>query len=161
MHKGVQRLEIDLDADRLDRQLGNYYFSKDLFGGPGNDCIVFPKFLKHLSLSYVNIKGYLVEQFLSNCQFIEHLCVSGSAYLEDLRVVGSSLQLKFLQISDCPWLEKVEIFAPNLVSFVYYGVSKCSEVVLLKHAPLLVKVSLGEETVSMDGAFRAVSSYFP
>ncbi|BBG95626.1 F-box/RNI-like superfamily protein [Prunus dulcis] len=146
MQKRVQRLEIDLEADKP-------------FRSPfGVSCI---KSLKHLSLSFVNITGELVEHFLSNCELLEHLCVSCSDQLVTLKVAGSSLRLKFLQISDCMYLEKIEICAPNLVSFIYHGMLGFYDSIRLRHAPLLVNVSLAESTRSIVPTFLSVKSCLP
>ncbi|XP_034205293.1 FBD-associated F-box protein At5g38590-like [Prunus dulcis] len=160
MQKRVQRLEIDLEAGRLSPfSYASYIFPDKPFRSPfGVSCI---KSLKHLSLSFVNITGELVEHFLSNCELLEHLCVSCSDQLVTLKVAGSSLRLKFLQISDCMYLEKIEICAPNLVSFIYHGMLGFYDSIRLRHAPLLVNVSLAESTRSIVPTFLSVKSCLP
>lgn len=160
MRKRVQRLEIDLEAGRLSPfSYASYIFPNKPFRSPfGVSCI---KSLKHLSLSFVNITGELVEHFLSHCELLEHLCVSCSDQLVTLKVAGSSLRLKFLQISDCMCLEKIEICAPNLVSFIYHGMLGFYDSIRLRHAPLLVNVSLAESTRSIVPTFLSVKSCLP
>ncbi|KAL6217066.1 hypothetical protein ACLB2K_010283 [Fragaria x ananassa] len=115
--KRVQSLEIDL------YNCGHYEYDQvyllEPFQSPlGVSCI---KYLKQLSLKGPGIRGEIVEHFLSNSPLLEHLSISGST---NLKVFGSS-SLKFLQISDCEFLDpQVEISAPNLVSFVYSGISR-------------------------------------
>ncbi|ONI34738.1 hypothetical protein PRUPE_1G495900 [Prunus persica] len=77
MWRRVQGLEIDLEAGRRSRfSSPSYTFPDKPFRSPfGISCI---KSLKHLSLSFVNITGELVEHFLSYCELLEHLCVSCS-----------------------------------------------------------------------------------
>ncbi|XP_020410849.1 uncharacterized protein LOC18793727 [Prunus persica] len=69
--------------------------------------------------------------------------------------------MKFLQISDCIYLEKIEICAPNLVSFIYHGMLGFYDSIRLRHAPLLVNVSLAESTRSIVPTFPPVKSCLP
>ncbi|PQP99643.1 FBD-associated F-box protein [Prunus yedoensis var. nudiflora] len=149
-----------IGPSRLSRfSYASYIFPDKPFRSPfGVSCI---KSLKHLSLSFVNITGELVEHFLSHCELLEHLCVSCSDQLVTLRVAGSSLRLKFLQISDCMCSEKIEICAPNLVSFIYYGMLGFYDSIRLRHAPLLVNVSLAESTRCIVPTFLSVKSCLP
>lgn len=106
----------------------------------GVSCI---KYLKHISVNGLQISGELVEHFLSNGHLLEHLSISRSRDLSNLKVFSSS-SLKFLQISNCESLYKVEISTPNLVSFVCQGCflrygSKTP--IVLNHAPSLVNLS--------------------
>ncbi|CAL8997131.1 unnamed protein product [Prunus brigantina] len=119
MWRRVQGLEIDLEAGRRSRfSSPSYIFPDKPFRSPfGISCI---KSLKHLSLSFVNITGELVEHFLSYCELLEHLCVSCSDQLVNLKVAGSSLRLKFLQIKStrsiiAPFLS-VKSCIPQLVT---------------------------------------------
>ncbi|KAI5339021.1 hypothetical protein L3X38_018293 [Prunus dulcis] len=74
--------------------------------------------------------------------------------------LGSSLRLKFLQVSNCRQLVRVDIFAPNLVEFVYDSRSVYRRGIVLKHAPSLVTVSLAENDESITRAFLSASSCF-
>ncbi|ONI34736.1 hypothetical protein PRUPE_1G495700 [Prunus persica] len=90
MWRRVQGLEIDF-----------YVFLDKLFRSPFSiSCI---KSLKHLSLSFVNITGELVEHFLSYCELLEHLCVSCSDQLVNLKVAEStrSIITPFLSVKSC------------------------------------------------------------
>ncbi|KAH0989419.1 hypothetical protein GBA52_000902 [Prunus armeniaca] len=102
MQKRVQRLEIDLEAGRLSSfAYASYIFPDTPFRSPfGVSCI---KSLKHLSLSFVNITGELVEHFLSNCELLEHLCVSCSDQLVTLKVAESTRSIvpTFLSVKSC------------------------------------------------------------
>lgn len=62
-----------------------------------------------------------------------------SPSLNNLRVVGSSVSLKFLLIKYCRNIESIEIRDASLVSLINDGV--CTNL-LLKNVPLLVKVSI-------------------
>lgn len=160
MWRRVKGLEIDLEAGRRSRfSSPSYAFPDKPFRSPfGISCI---KSLKHLSLSFVNITGELVEHFLSYCELLEHLSVSCSDQLVNFKVAGSSLRLKFLQISECTSLGLVEIWAPNLVSFIYKGMLGFCDCIRLRHAPLLVNVSLAESTRSIIAPFLSVKSCIP
>lgn len=98
---------------------------------------------------------YLTVHFLSTC-----VCIRSSSEKYVLKVVGPSLRLKFLQISDCPSVVKIEIFAPNLVSFIYDGKGPYRTGIVMKHAPSLVMLSLAEPGDCISKAFRSVSSCF-
>ncbi|XP_059661745.1 uncharacterized protein LOC132307888 [Cornus florida] len=77
--------------------------------------------LRALRLVGVNIMGEVLENFLSNCPFLEQLGIVGTTYLVKLKIAGPSLKLKCLEISHCWHLENLEISAINLVSFTYWG----------------------------------------
>jgi hypothetical protein len=57
-----------------------------------------------------------------------------------MKVLGSSLKLKCLELVRCWELTKVEIFAEKLVSFKYYGSHLETE---FKSVPSLVEASFG------------------
>lgn len=142
--KRVQRLEIEGGHDSLLKKLLESPF----------------KSLRHLSLKNIAVNDELVGHFLSHCEVLEHLCVCRIENLYAVKAVGSSLQLKFLQVSNCRQLVRVDIFAPNLVEFVYDSRSVYRRGIVLKHAPSLVKVSLAENDESITRAFLSVSSCF-
>lgn len=97
--------------------------------------------LKSLSLQYENINAKHIESFLSSCPSLERLCLAKSAILLGLKISGSSLKLKYLEICCCFNLNWVKISAPNLVSFKYWG----PEIALaLDNVPLLSEVSFLE-----------------
>lgn len=65
--------------------------------------------------------GFVNEHFLGNCPFLELLQVTRSSSIRNLRVVGPLLKLKWLEISQCTLLKRLEISATNLVSLTYKG----------------------------------------
>ncbi|CAN6563449.1 unnamed protein product [Malus baccata var. baccata] len=103
------------------------------------------KSLRHLSLMYMPITDEVVGLVVSECQLLEHLSIFGSSDLYAVKAVGSSLRLKFLQISYCGGIVRVDISAPNLVSFIYRKPNVYRRGIVLKHAPKLVNVSLSED----------------
>lgn len=63
-----------------------------------------------------------------------------SEHIVNLRVAGSSLQLKHLEIFRCKRLESLEVSAPNLVTFKYFG----QRIRLhIGNLPLLSKLHIG------------------
>ncbi|XP_038712126.1 F-box/FBD/LRR-repeat protein At5g53840-like isoform X2 [Tripterygium wilfordii] len=79
--------------------------------------------LRALELVAVNINADQIEYFLSNCPFLERVCVIGSSALVNLRVAGASLCLRYLELIHCYGLESLYISATNLISFVFHGPS--------------------------------------
>ncbi|KAG5546788.1 hypothetical protein RHGRI_018833 [Rhododendron griersonianum] len=119
----------------------------------GLSCI---KSLTQLSLTCVNVTGELVEHFLSNCPLLLRLCVSFSEHLVNLKIAGPSLCLKFLEISRCPGLTAVDIYAPNLASLTSLGFWRPTPV-LVRHAPSLVDLTVAHP----EGFLNALpASYF-
>lgn len=93
--------------------------------------------LKSLCFSNVNVSGEHIEFFLFNCPVLEEVCVERSHHLVDLKVTGSSLRLKHLEIKLCHSINLVEISASNLESLIY----RTPNVRLhIKYAPRLVNV---------------------
>ncbi|KAF7129500.1 hypothetical protein RHSIM_Rhsim10G0000100 [Rhododendron simsii] len=152
--KRVRSLELDLQGSRIGvppfpHGSPRYSFPEEVYSyikSPcGLSCI---NCLTQLSLKFINVTGELVEHFLCNCPLLERLCVRGSKQLSKLRVVGPSLRLKFLEISACDCLESVDIYAPNLASFICLEMHARTQI-LVSYAPLLVDVTLGMPTVSL------------
>ncbi|KAF7138883.1 hypothetical protein RHSIM_Rhsim07G0191400 [Rhododendron simsii] len=155
IRKSVQRLEINLRGSTLleegfERDEDGFFpvvpwpytladKVSSLVKSPcGLSCI---KSLTQLSLTSINVTGELVEHFLSNCPLLLGLRVCFSERLVNLRVVGHLLCLKFLEISRCPRLKNLDIYAPNLASLVCLGLERSTRV-LLRHAPLLVDLTV-------------------
>ncbi|XP_070677702.1 putative F-box/LRR-repeat protein At5g02700 [Malus domestica] len=101
------------------------------------------KFLRVLYFNYVDVSGKVLEYLLSNCPVLERLKVdSANNKLVNLRVVGSSMALKYLDIQFCFALRSIEIRDANLVSFMYVGGRHIN--LLLSNVPLLVEVCVNE-----------------
>ncbi|KAI5655880.1 hypothetical protein M9H77_33067 [Catharanthus roseus] len=75
--------------------------------------------LKSLSLKNVNISNEILEYLMSNCRFLEQICVEKSKDLVNLKVTGC--RLKHFQIIKCFNLKILEILADNIMSFLYIG----------------------------------------
>lgn len=120
----------------------------------------FMKSLTYLSLNYVPVTERLIEHFLSTCPLLEQLHVADSEILLNLKVSGPSLRLKMLEVAYCSKLDTIEIFAPNLLSFIYLGL--CQRIrILIEHAPSLVEVSVGDYRLSVGAnALRSISNCF-
>ncbi|XP_058226177.1 F-box protein At4g09920-like [Rhododendron vialii] len=158
IRKSVQRLDLNLGGStllgrRCERNtvgftsvvplpdefytLSNKVYS--LIKSPyGLSCI---QSLTELSLTCVNVTGELVEHFLSNCPLLLRLRVCFSRHLVNLKVAGPSLCLKFLEISRCPGLNILDIYAPNLAYLICLGLKRSTQVIV-RHAPLLVDLAV-------------------
>ncbi|KAK3225961.1 hypothetical protein Dsin_005823 [Dipteronia sinensis] len=138
--KGVQKLEL-----KFDRFVGiiwkEYSFPVECYNtlkSPHGLSII--KSLRSLSLRFVHVNTEIVEFFIYNCPHLERLCVVGSKTLLSLKVAGSSIQLKHLDIDRCHSIKEVEISAPSLLSFKYFG----HQIKLrVENVPLLLDVSIG------------------
>ncbi|XP_040374270.1 putative F-box/FBD/LRR-repeat protein At5g56810 isoform X1 [Rosa chinensis] len=162
IQKKVRKFEIDLQGDRgVAPYCSHYTFPENLFRNPFG--VSWFSWLTHLSLNYVNITSELVEHFISNCQLLEHLFIAGSEYLEDLKVVGELLRLKFLQICDCLNLFQLEISAPCLETFFYDGECRYNINIRVTYAPLLAKICITEDFLfdSTTGDFQLFWNYLP
>ncbi|XP_059648953.1 FBD-associated F-box protein At5g60610-like isoform X2 [Cornus florida] len=138
IEKRVRMLELDLSRQYLYSQLGyTYAFPFWLLNLP----LGFSSFdtLTSLCLTCVNITGEGVAYFLSSCPLLEHLSLRLSLSLVNLKVAGTSLKLKHLEIASCTNLKDIEISAINLVSFKYFG-PKIS--MSFQKVPLLAEVSI-------------------
>ncbi|XP_050219906.1 F-box protein At1g80960-like [Mercurialis annua] len=158
--KGIQTLDLDLSQDHIgwpSEQLSPKF--------PQHCCDYITtiegtsniKFLKLLSIRSINVSSHIIHHILSNCEFLEHLQVEGSYTLTTLNVVGRSvLRLKTLKIVCCR-VESMEICAPNLVTFKYYGANMNFQI---RNSGSLVNVDIGGTThVCMPTAFLKLSSY--
>lgn len=120
MSKRVRKLVFDL----------GYFYTKSLgyaFPREWYLCFMSPlhlsglKCLTNLSLWFVTVNDEFIEYLLSNCTNLESLVVKYSRSIKNLKVVGSSLNLKHLALSCCDYMESLVLCAPKLVSFDYYG----------------------------------------
>ncbi|KAJ4823986.1 hypothetical protein Tsubulata_020543 [Turnera subulata] len=98
--------------------------------------------LRELHLTWVDVSGENLEAVLSSNPSLEVLSVTKSFSLTRLKVSGSSLKLKFLQISLCFNLKAFEISAPNIESFEYVGPTIPNP---FKHVPHLQEFSVRGE----------------
>lgn len=135
--KRVQYIKLDLWPGRY----GQYYtfpqeFYNSIESGHGLSGI---KFLRCLHFKTVNVSGQNLELFIQNCPLLDRLCVDHSKTLIRLRVIGSSIQLKYLEIQSCYLMEEIEISAPSLLSFRYYGQAIK---IHIENVPQLVDVSI-------------------
>ncbi|XP_022742460.1 F-box/LRR-repeat protein 25-like [Durio zibethinus] len=137
-----------------------YRISKESFscfttssGSPGT------LFLRCLSLQYVGVSDENVEYILSSCPMLESLHVRMSPLLRDPKVTGSSLRLKHLNIQSCEFVQSIEVYAPNLASFEYYG----KEIPLhVRYAPKLHEVCYFDPlNYSIPHAFSQLANYLP
>ncbi|KAM7479605.1 hypothetical protein LguiA_027818 [Lonicera macranthoides] len=166
MGKRVERLEVDLFPD-ICQYSGHtpslYTFSDEVYSIFKSPCgLSSIKSLTQLTLKFVNLPGEVVEHFLSNCPVLERLCVWGSKLLVTLKVDSSSSRcLRFLEISTCYNIEYVDIYAPNLVSFIFTGMRQGVQV-LVRHAPALSDLTIGiiGGSGQLYHGISAFSSYF-
>ncbi|KAK8542416.1 hypothetical protein V6N13_137009 [Hibiscus sabdariffa] len=140
--KRVKRIELDFrPRSKLVGwwSCGDYMFAPQFCGSPEI------KFLTSLCFKHVNISGQVLEAFLSGCPLLETLHVSDleSQELTNLNICGSSLRLKHLHISFWRGVKRIEVYAPNLVSFEYNGEKNRALRIHLKYVPQLLDVSYG------------------
>ncbi|XP_062003332.1 F-box/LRR-repeat protein At3g03360-like [Rosa rugosa] len=113
MENSVERLELDFYPEVFAKH-EDHTFPHKLLGlcipnlGSCAYNIGF-KSLKVLQLRHVGVTGEVLEYFLSNCPILESLSVASTKHLVNLRVVGSSIALKYLVVRDCDNLESIEI----------------------------------------------------
>ncbi|KAL9391290.1 hypothetical protein Peur_015210 [Populus x canadensis] len=79
------------------------------------------KSLVELSLTYVMVTENELNKLLSSCLLLERFSVGNVPKLVNLKVSGPSLRLRYLEVSHCRSLDNIEIWAANLVSFIYRG----------------------------------------
>ncbi|CAL9021194.1 unnamed protein product [Prunus brigantina] len=87
----------------------------------------------------VDVTGEIIEYFLSHCPVLERLSVSFAKSLVNLRVVGPSVELKYLVLHYCFSLKSVEICDTKLVSFIHIGFAIDLR---LSNVPSLVEVAI-------------------
>ncbi|XP_024187959.1 putative FBD-associated F-box protein At5g44940 [Rosa chinensis] len=108
MEKSVERLELDFDL-AVSTRFEDYTFPHKLLGicFPSLGCCGYNigfKSLKVLQIRHVGVTGEVLEYFLSNCPLLERLSVTCAKGLVNLRVVGSSIALKYLGHNENPVL---------------------------------------------------------
>ncbi|KAH7858352.1 hypothetical protein Vadar_022796 [Vaccinium darrowii] len=137
--KRVKILEIDLHSSSFDTRYTPSQECYLCFKSPSNLSSI--KCLTSLSLGHVNVRGELIEYFLSNCPNLEQLRMFCLDQIVNLNVSGPSLQLKHLEIFRCKLLESLEFCAPKLVTFKYFG--QTSIRLSLGSLPLLAELDIG------------------
>ncbi|KAK6252298.1 hypothetical protein QUC31_014018 [Theobroma cacao] len=161
--KRVRKLELDFEevAEKTwPPGLRSYSLTKscyDYIRTPhGLSCI---GLLTSLCLRFVKVSGEVLEHFLSHCPLLEKLVVEWSKNLVRLKVASNSsaLRLRYLEIHSCLALENLEISAPNLWSFRYYGQKMALHI---ENAPHLADVLIGGNLDDQPAfAFYPLSSY--
>ncbi|PQM35624.1 F-box/LRR-repeat protein [Prunus yedoensis var. nudiflora] len=155
MKKGVQMLDIDFleygfhqsytlfPHQVFDFKQGSAW-RPFCFEVPNLDPCMYTGFksLKDLCFKNVDVAEEVLQYFLSNCPVLERLSVYNSRYVSHLRVVGTSIALKYLEIRECFMMESIEIRDANLVSFTYAGHTMIN--LLIMNVPRLVDVSICE-----------------
>ncbi|PRQ41689.1 putative F-box domain, FBD domain, leucine-rich repeat domain, L domain-containing protein [Rosa chinensis] len=150
MEKSVERLELDFDL-AVSTRFEDYTFPHKLLGicFPSLGCCGYNigfKSLKVLQIRHVGVTGEVLEYFLSNCPLLERLSVTCAKGLVNLRVVGSSIALKYLVIQNCHNLESIEIRDVNIVSFIYCGYRSTN----ISNVPLLSEVTVSNRCCPKD-----------
>ncbi|KAL9442537.1 hypothetical protein AB3S75_020953 [Citrus x aurantiifolia] len=159
--KKVQKLELNLHPVG-----GGFWPPLELYSFPLECLKLFRsprtlsniKSLRSLCLDAVNVSGEVLEFFIYSCPLLDRLRVVFSLDLLSLKVVGSSVKLKYLDICYCYFMEEVEISAPSVRSFKYYG----PEIKLrMENVPQLLDISIGGGYgVRMKHAISPIMSYF-
>nr|XP_028945228.1 putative F-box/FBD/LRR-repeat protein At4g13965 [Malus domestica] len=165
MNKRVQVLELVFHIESYNRWGDLYTFPHKLLGLENGSTLKLEhmrsdipslrscgyntgfKLLRVLHFQFVDVTGEVLEYFLSNCPVLERLTVhSAFTNLVNLRVIGPSVALKYLDIKFCPYLQTIEICDANLLSLDYEG---SAINMLVSNVPLLVEVSI---SMSLDFA---------
>ncbi|GER53388.1 F-box/RNI-like/FBD-like domains-containing protein [Striga asiatica] len=157
--KKVQRLELNLTD--------NACFKSRTY----NECYDFPyellfcnsgadfKYLKRLSLNYVNVNGEALEFILRICPLLEDLSVAQSGELKILKITGPLPSLKRVGIYLCHKLQSFQIRDVNIVHLTYYG---SSVRFFLENVPLLVDACIGGLiTEHREVVLQLLSTYLP
>jgi len=78
------------------------------------------EYLQSISLNLVNITGDIFQQLIANCPLLDNLSISMCPSLDTIKL--SSDRLRILTIVNPGDADAIEISAPRLESFIYYGV---------------------------------------
>lgn len=156
--KRVQKLELDLleNGEMLRQPPRNYPLPIKIFDrsiGSSVKChsLNLPKtvsgkemeikFLKSLFLKCVNVSEEALTKLLINCTSLQQLSIHGSGDLENIKISGQSLVLKYFEIVFCFGVKSIEITDANLESFSYLGPGIT---IKLSNLPRLEEISIGE-----------------
>ncbi|XP_074318035.1 putative FBD-associated F-box protein At1g61330 [Silene latifolia] len=147
LRKRVKTLELDFQPviERMDTD----YTRGGLF-------IDYSNSLASLSLNFVNITSEIVDSILLSCPFLENLHIRKSIFLTSIKSQSSSL--KQLDVSHCDKLQTIDISAPNMVFFKYFG----QPIELnIRNAVSLSSLFIGAGTgLEITYAFEPMSKYF-
>ncbi|KAL9170318.1 hypothetical protein ABFS82_04G137500 [Erythranthe guttata] len=97
--------------------------------------------LVKLSLIEVEVTEETLNFFVSNCPLLEELCIIYSSYLKKLTFNFPLIRLRRLEIASTGACKSVEICAPNLRSFAFYGFYRIP--IALKNVSSLISLSFG------------------
>jgi len=142
----VKRLELNLWDDWVDKV---------------HQCPAFPtidkvssfsvRHLRELFLESVDVQQEVIEYMLSNCPFLEHLCLQWTT-LQNLRVCGETLKLKTLKFVANLYTKNLQISAPNLC-FLEYD-HRSGQGLHLDHVPVLSQLTvLGSNLAEISSTF--------
>ncbi|CAL1405189.1 unnamed protein product [Linum trigynum] len=157
--KGVCSLELCLTGVYHPRV---YDFSEECFNHMKTPAgLSNIKHLKCLRLSYVNVRGEILEHLIAHSPLLEELSVEiSSPKLVKLRIVGSAsspLPLKRLELMNSNSLKWLEIDnAPHLTDFVYLQSARDLQL-RVKNCVSLVDVTIYPS--QLDLAFRDLSGF--
>lgn len=113
--KRVQRLHLDSKSSGISFDYRKYNLTTQILSNHNLDSLMV------LHLKEVEVNDEVVEYVLSYCPELEILIIKKSDSLKHLKVSGPSLKLRRLEITDCGFMESMEIFAVNLMSLKYFG----------------------------------------
>lgn len=120
LRNGASEIELDF------RQSPNkYYVPTNVFSLP----ITSPNYLKNfesvsiLCLRNVNLTDESFDQILCSCVSLESFLIH-SCRLVNAKNTAPHMKLKSLELYYCGSLEKLELLAPNLISFKYQGLER-------------------------------------
>ncbi|KAI3454253.1 hypothetical protein Pfo_010916 [Paulownia fortunei] len=142
--KRVKRLELNLADSNTGVQNESYTFPNMCH--PIERLRILPlgisscESLITLSLTEVDVTVEVLDFFISNCPFLEELCVKDSGRLKYLRPSCPLIQLRRLEIVNCVGFRSLEICSPNLLSYTFYG---DRIPMALKNVSSLISLSLG------------------
>ncbi|QCD81154.1 hypothetical protein DEO72_LG2g1478 [Vigna unguiculata] len=128
IQKKVQKLELYF-GDTIEYVLPLHLFKPESFNS-----------LHVLRLKCITVTEEMLEYLLRCCPSLETLSLVDSVVPKTMKVSGSSLKLKSLELMRCWELLRLEIFAENLVSFKYYGSYLDTE---FKSVPSLLEATFG------------------
>ncbi|KAL6524698.1 hypothetical protein OROHE_015980 [Orobanche hederae] len=117
----VSELELNFNFFVFTGKSDNYYFPARIFCGQQMLNSEHFEFLRDLCLRSVNLSDEVFEIILSRCFSLEIFVLEFSLGLVNAKNTAPHLKLKSLELYICADLEKLELLAPNLVSFKYQG----------------------------------------